>query len=135
MSYRRPLALVALILSLALVTACGKADKAMDTAGLTLGKDVSNLLGEVTGLLGGITNLESAKTALPQLTDLDGNLGELIDKAAKLSPESKQSLAGLVKGALPAFKTAAARVSTMEGVGETIKPILDSMLAKVNGMM
>ncbi|MEZ4386294.1 MAG: hypothetical protein R3D98_01700 [Candidatus Krumholzibacteriia bacterium] len=132
MSHRRPLALLVLILSLALLGACGKAEKALDTAGLSVGKDLTNLMGEATRMFSGITDLESAKAALPKLTDLDTTLGELVAKAADLSAESKQSLSGLVKGAMPALEAAVAKVSAMEGgISDTLKPAIDSMMGKL----
>ncbi len=92
-------------------------------------------MGEATKLLGGITDLESAKAALPKLGDLDSNLGDMIAKVAKLSPESKQSLTGLVKGAMPALEGAIGKVTSMQGVGDTLKPALDSMMAKLQGLL
>ena len=135
MTLRKLTVLIVLMLAMVMSTGCDKAEKALDTQGLTLGKDLTGLLGEATKLLGGITDLDSAKAALPQLGDMDSNLGDIIGKVAKLSPESKSSLVGLAKSALPAFEGAIAKVNEIPGVGDTLKPTLDSIMAKVQGLL
>ncbi len=135
MRNRRTVALVALVIALTTVGACGKSQKALDTEGLSLGKDMSEIVNQAVKALGGVTDVASAQAALPQLTDVDGKLGDLVAKAAKLSPESKQTMIDLVKTAVPSLKTAMERVNAIPGVSDTLKPILDSLMAKLQGVM
>ncbi|MCA1791945.1 MAG: hypothetical protein LC667_19485 [Thioalkalivibrio sp.] len=132
---RQLVAALVLNLLLILVAGCGGDKGSLDAAGLKLGKEVTGLISEAAKVLDGITDLESARNALPQLTDLDGNLGNLVSKVSGLSAESKQSLVGMVKGAMPALESAVSRVKEIPGAGETIEPAVQSMMAKLNGLM
>ena len=131
----RKLSLLVLIVFLATTAGCGGGDKALDTAGLNLGREATSLLGNLTQKLGSIQDLQSAQAALPDLQKFDGDLSSIVDKAKALSPESKNAFAGMVKGALPALESATARLSEMEGVGAAIMPTVDSILSKVRGLI
>jgi hypothetical protein len=104
-------------------------------AGLNLGKDLSGMLGEATRLLGGITDLDSAKAALPKLAEMDGGLDDIVAKAKELSPENKEKFVEASMAAVPALEGAVSKLTAMPGVGDTLKPTLDSILGKVKGMM
>ncbi len=136
MKMRTLVSLSVVVMMLSLLGACGgDSDQGLDVAGLKLGKDLTSTFGDVTKLLGGITDLESAKAALPKLTDLDSNLGDIAKKAAKLSPESLESLKGMVAKGMPAVEGAMAKLSEIPGASETLKPVVDSMLAKIKTLM
>jgi hypothetical protein len=124
-----------LVLILAMVGGCGKGEEALDMKGLKIGKDLTSMLGEATKMLNGITDLESAKAALPQLEDMNTDLGGIISKVSGLSAESKDSLAGMVKGALPALEGAIGKISANQEIGQTLMPTLNSMLDKVKGLI
>lgn len=126
---------LALTLMLVMVGGCGKKDEALDMAGLKIGKDLTSMLGDATKMLGGITDLESAKAALPKLKDMDTDLSGIISKVTNLSAESKESLAGMVKGALPALEGAIGKVTENQEIGATLKPVLDSIVGKVKGLL
>lgn len=127
--------LAILIMILSLVGACGKGDKALDVAGLSLGKDLSGMLGKATTLLGGITDLDSAKAALPKLNEMNTGLDGIVAKAAKLSPESKDSFVGLVHKAMPALEGAMTKVMELPGVGDTLRPTMESMMSKIKSLL
>lgn len=135
MKSRLLMSVLALTLMLAVVGGCSKSEEAMDLAGLKVGKDLTSMLGDATKLLGGITDLDSAKAALPQLKDMDSSLSGIVSKVADMSPESKDSMAGMVKGALPALEGAVGKVMANQEIGQTLKPTLDSILDKVKGLI
>ncbi len=126
---------LALALVLVVIGGCGKGEEALDMAGLKIGKDLTGMLGEATKMLNGITDLDSAKAALPQLKDMNTDLGGIISKVSGLSAESKESLAGMVKGALPALEGAIGKISANQEIGQTLMPTLNSMLEKVKGLI
>ncbi len=135
MKSRVLMTILALTLMLAMVGGCGKKDEALDMAGLKVGKDLTSMLGDATKMLGGITDLEGAKAALPKLKDMNTDLGGIISKVTSMSAESKASLSGMVKGALPALEGAIGKVMANQEIGQTLKPTLDSILAKVKGLI
>ena len=124
-----------LTLMLTMVSGCSKTEEALDMGGLKLGKELTSMLGEATKLIGGITDLDSAKAALPKLKGMDTDLEGIVSKVASLSPESKDSLAGMVKGALPALEGAIGKVTASPELGQTLKPTHDSILNKVKGLI
>ncbi len=135
MKLRTLMTLSVVILMLTMIGACGDSGKGLDMAGLSLGKDLSGVLGNATKLLGGITDLDSAKAALPKLMEMNTGLDDIVAKVKKLSPESLESFAGMAKKALPALEGAMSKLSDIPGVGQTLQPTLDSILSKVKGMM
>ena len=135
MKIRAMMSLVVVVLMLTMIGACGDSGKGLDVAGLKLGKDLTSMLGDATKLLGGITDLDSAKSALPKLMDLDNGLGDIVAKVAKLKPESLDSFKGMAKKAIPALESAITKLSDIPGVGQTLKPTMDSIMAKLQGMM
>ncbi len=134
MKMRKMIALTTLLMMLAMVGACGDSDKSLDVEGLKLGKDLTSVLGDATKLLGGITDLDSAKAALPKLTEMDSGLGDIVAKAAKLSPESLDSFKGMALKAVPALEGAMTKLTDIPQVGQALKPVMDSMLAKLKSL-
>lgn len=135
MKLRAITTVLALVMILTVVGGCSKTQEGLDVAGLKLGKDLTGLLGDATKLLGGITDLDGAKAALPKLQGMESDLGGIISKVASLSPESKESMAGMVKGALPALEGAISKVSENPEIGATLKPVLTSFLGKIKGLI
>lgn len=88
----------------------------------------------LTSTLGGITDAASAQAALPKLQDamktVDG-AGALL---AKLSPDQRGMLAGLVTAALPSLKELVAKVLAIPGVGDVIKPTTDALMTKIEAL-
>ncbi|MDX2472335.1 MAG: hypothetical protein QNL91_01375 [Candidatus Krumholzibacteria bacterium] len=136
MKLRTLVSLSVVVMMLSLVGACGgDSDQGLDVAGMKLGKDLTSTFGEVTKLLGGVTDLDSAKAALPKLTNLDSSLGDIVAKAAKLSPESLDSFKGMAAKAMPTVEGAMAKLSDIPGASQTLKPVMDSMMAKIKSLM
>jgi hypothetical protein len=81
------------------------------------------------------TDQESAKAALPKLTEMNLRLDEIVAKVAKLSPESKDSFAGVVMNAESALEGAMTMLRAKPGVSETLKPVMDSFMSKVKSLM
>jgi len=64
------------------------------------------------------------------VTSIDGISGLV----GKLSAEQKTALAALVSAALPALKEAANKVLAIQGVGDLAKPVVDSLIAKIEAL-
>jgi hypothetical protein len=71
---------------------------------------------------------------LPKLqeavTAIDGVSGML----GKLSVAQKSALAALVTAVLPTIKDAATKVLAIQGVGDVAKPVVDSLISKLEAL-
>jgi hypothetical protein len=102
------------------------------------GVDVNKSLGDVfTGLtstLGGVTDAATATAAVPKLQELASSVDKVAGVAGKFSPEQKTVVAGIINTALPVAKAAADKALAANGVGDLLKPVVDGLFAKLEGM-
>ena len=108
------------------------ATAALTVGGVNLGEEIGTTVSDATTALGGITDKASAESALPDLQAVDTRLGELGTDVEKLPDQAKEALASLLDNSLPQLKELAAKVEGMAGVGEVVKPTLDSIMAKLD---
>lgn len=103
--------------------------------GVDVGKQMTGTLDGLKTELAGITDVASAQAAVPKLqataTAIDGVSGMM----AKLSPGQKTALAAMVTAALPAIREAANKVLAIQGVGDVAKPVIDSVIAKLEALV
>jgi len=102
--------------------------------GVDVGKQITTALDGLKGVLGGITDTATAQAALPKLQEAVASIDGVSGMMAKLSAEQKTVLAALVSAALPAIKEAADKALAIQGVGELAKPVVDSLLAKLEAL-
>ena len=98
---------------------------AVDAAAVT--KSAGTMLDGLKTSLGSITDVATAKAALPQLTAATGEL----DKMSALPAAAKSGITGLVVAAMPALKAQADKVLAIPGVGDVAKPAIDGLMAKL----
>ena len=102
--------------------------------GVDVGKQVTTALDGLKGVLGGITDTATAQAALPKLQEAVTSIDGISGLVGKLSAEQKTALAALVSAALPALKEAANKVLAIQGVGDLAKPVVDSLIAKIEAL-
>ncbi len=124
-----------LVMLIAVVAGCDKAEKALEKTGLGGASEVTSLLGNATKTLSGITDIESAKAALPALKDIDLDLGKLMETVKDMKPEQKSKVMGIVTKALPQLEGLITKVSSLSGVGDVVGPTLESMQGKLKDLM
>lgn len=129
-----PVFAVALVLIIA-ATGCDQAEKALDKTDLGATTEVSKLVGNATKALAGITDLESAKAALPALKDVDVDLGKLVEKVKEMTPEQKSKLTSVVSKAMPQLEGSISKITSMAGVGQVVGPTLESLKDKFKSLM
>ncbi len=98
-------------------------------------KNLSGAFADLTGSLGGITDAASATAALPKLQGAATAISAVSAVAAKFTPEQKATVVSLVNANLPAISAAAAKVGAMPGVGDTLKPLLDSLMPMLTNLI
>jgi Bacterial protein of unknown function (DUF937) len=102
--------------------------------GVDVGKQVTTALDGLKGVLGGITDTATAQAALPKLQETVTSIDGISGLVGKLSAEQKTAVAALVSAALPAIKETANKVLAIQGVGDLAKPVVDSLIAKIEAL-
>jgi hypothetical protein len=98
---------------------------------MDVGKELTGVMGSVTDSLGGITDVESAKAALPQLDETTGKLGGLVGLMDKLPEAAKGPVSEIVSSGLPQIQGIIDKISAIPGVGPIIKPAVDGLMEKL----
>jgi len=90
--------------------------------------------GSASESLSGITDLESAKNAVPALQEAASNLGGLNDVMARLPEAAKGPLGSIVQGGIGTLQPLIEKVSAIPGVGAVIGPVIAPIMEMLNGM-
>ena len=93
-----------------------------------IGKQANSVLTMIGGALGGITNADTAKAALPKLTEASASLDKITGMADKIPGDVKTGL----KAAVGPLKDMIGKVTALPGVGDVIKATTDPLLAKLD---
>jgi small-conductance mechanosensitive channel len=107
----------------------GQATAALTEGGIDLGQEVGTAVSDAKSVLEGITDKASAEAALPSLEGVKTKLDELGATVGKLPDAGKEALASLLDDSLPELQALVTKVEGIEGVGEVVKPTLDSIVA------
>ena len=121
-------------------------ESATETAGNALESaagalDVDGISSELTGVfdsakesLGGITDLESAKASLPQLTEMGDKVEGLSGMIEKLPEAARGPLSGIISTGIAAIEPLLETARGLPGVGALIDPIVTPILEKLQGL-
>ena len=88
----------------------------------------------VTEALTGVKDAESAEAALPKLQDLKGKLDIAKTNMKALGDAGQTTVKTLVKSAQAKLQELVDKVLAIPGVGEKIRPVVDSIMAKVTDL-
>jgi hypothetical protein len=102
--------------------------------GVDVTKSINDVVGGLTTTLGTVTDATTAQAALPKLQELGATADKVAGVAAKFTPEQKTAVGGLLATALPAAKAAAEKALAANGVGDVLKPVVDGLFAKLEGL-
>jgi len=105
------------------------------------GVDLSKISGALDGVfssatdaLSGITDIDSAKAAIPSLQEAGSTLGGLNDVIARLPDAAKGPIAGIVTAGLSALQPIIDKVTAIPGVGSLIEPVIQPMMDALKGL-
>jgi hypothetical protein len=100
--------------------------------------NVSNQLAEIfstaTGTLTGIKDVASAEAALPRLKEINDQLDAAKTRLAELPERGRATVSSLLKAAIGRLKELADKVVSLAGVGDKVKPVVDSIMGKLNAL-
>ncbi|MDB3935880.1 hypothetical protein N9383_04085 [Granulosicoccus sp.] len=116
--------------------ALAKAQESMP-AGVDLSKISDGLQGAFSSAgdaVSGITDVESAQAALPDLEKASSTISGLGDTMARLPDAAKGPLAGIISGGMATLQPILEKATAIPGVGDIIEPVVTPMMQKLEGM-
>jgi hypothetical protein len=108
------------------------ADAVPDVSKLKTG--LTDTLSKLTEVLTGVKDAASAEAALPKLEDLEGKLDAAKTTMKALGDAGQTTVKTLVNPAQGKLKLLVEQVLSIPGVGEKIKTVVNSIMAKLNGL-
>jgi hypothetical protein len=102
--------------------------------GIDVTKSITDVVGGLATTLRGVTDATTAQAALPKLQEFGVTVDKVASVATKFTPEQKTAVAGLISAALPAAKASAEKALAANGVGDLLKPVVDGLFAKLEGL-
>jgi hypothetical protein len=103
----------------------------LTVAGVDIGKQTSDNLNDLRTTLSGVTDVASAKAALPKLQQVTDQIGKTDGMIGSLSADQRKVLANLVTPTMPKVNQLFDKVLAIPGVGEVLKPTIDTVKAKL----
>lgn len=105
--------------------------------GIDLGEISNNLDGVFTSAkdsLGGITDLDSAREALPGLEEATGKLSGLNDVITRLPDAAQGPIGSIVSNGISALQPLVDKVTAIPGVGDIVGPVIKPLMDMLAGL-
>jgi hypothetical protein len=99
-----------------------------------LSTELTDTFKTLTETLTGVKDVPSAEAALPKLQDLIPKLDAAKAKLAQLTDTGKAAITTLVKSSQAKLKELVDKVLAIPGVGEKLKAVVDSIMAKLSDL-
>jgi Bacterial protein of unknown function (DUF937) len=103
--------------------------------GVDVGKQITNSIASLRTTLDGVTDVASAKAALPKVQEVAAQIDKTGGEVGQLSADQRKFLAGLVNPMMPAFNQLCDKVLAIPGVAEVLKPSVDALKAKLTTLV
>jgi hypothetical protein len=103
--------------------------------GVDLGKQITNNINNLRTTLGGVTDVASAKEALPKVQEATTQIDKKGGEVSQLSADQRKQVAGLINPLMPAFNQLCDKVLAIPGVAEVLKPSVDAVKAKLTTLV
>jgi hypothetical protein len=104
---------------------------ALTVGDVNVGQQLTDIVGDAEESLQGITDAASAEAAVPALTDLNTQLEKLSATVNQLPEDAKKVLADVLGDRVTELKALADSVTSKEGVGAVLTPVLGPIMAKL----
>jgi hypothetical protein len=96
--------------------------------------ELAGAVSSMTSALAEVKDAASAEAALPKLQEVNDKLDAAKNLMAGLPESGKSTINSLLKVAIAKVKELADKVVSIAGVGPKVKPVLDSILGKLNAL-
>lgn len=95
---------------------------------------LEGVFGSTTDALGGITDVESAKSAIPAIEEATAKLGGINDLITRLPEVAQGPLAAIAGNGAAALQPIIEKITAIPGVGAVIEPAVQPMLDMLSGL-
>jgi len=99
--------------------------------GVDIGKQLGDNLSSLRTSLAGITDVESARAALPKLQEATATIEKVNGMVPQLSAEQRLSVSGLATPDMAGINQMLEKVLAIPGVGDVLKPTVDNLKTKL----
>lgn len=103
-------------------------------ASTEVGKQLESVIADMKAAVSGVRDATTAQTALPRIQDAAGRLDKVNALAGQLPADTRRLLANYVGAQQGSIKAAIAGVLAMPGVSALLKPVLDQIQARIDGL-
>jgi len=100
-----------------------------------LGKQITNSITSLRTTLDGVTDVASARAALPKVQEAASQIDKTGGEVGQLSADQRKLVAGLINPLMPAFNQLCDKVLAIPGVAEVLKPSVDAVKAKLTTLV
>jgi hypothetical protein len=100
-----------------------------------LGKQITNSITSLRTTLDGVTDVASAKAALPKVQEAASQIDKTGVEVGQLSVDQRKLVAGLINPLMPAFNQICDKILAIPGVAEVLKPSVDAVKAKLTTLV
>ncbi len=97
-------------------------------------KEFGSVFTNLTSTLNGIKDEATAKTALPKLEEIAGNVDNLSGLFGQLPAAAKTGVASLINDNLGGLNTLISKVTALPGVGGVVQTVLDNIVKALSGL-
>ena len=100
-----------------------------------LGKQITNSITSLRTTLNGVTDVASARAALPKVQEAASQIDKTGGEVGQLSVDQRKLVSGLINPLMPAFNQLCDRILAIPGVAEVLKPSVDAVKAKLTTLV
>lgn len=95
---------------------------------------MDGIVGSASEALGSITDLDSAKAALPAMEEASSKLSGLGEVIARLPDAAKGPIGSIIESSVSVLQPLIEKASAIPGVGDVIEPIVGPMVEMMQGL-
>jgi hypothetical protein len=100
-------------------------------SGIDLGRQLGDSLGSLRASLQGVTDVESARAALPKFREVTAQVDKASGMVGQLSTTQRRAVAGQISPVMQTLNQLFDKVLAIPGVSEVLKPAIDSLRTKL----
>jgi hypothetical protein len=110
-------------------------EQGLMVGGADIGKQVTDSINSLRTTLNGVTDVASARAAVPKLQEVTEQIDRVGGMIGQLSTDQRKLLAGLVNPAMPALNQLFDKVLAIPGVAEVLRPVITALKAKLAALV
>jgi len=98
-------------------------------------QEVRSTLGTIVTTLGSITDVKSAKAAVPALKQATQQLGDFTSKLDQIPKSELPAISSVVSATIPRIKAIINKLDAIPGVGEVLQPVIKDLVEQLGAII